>query len=118
MAPGSMELAPEERGAVKILHAGLLLQGPPPASTRKGRRLLERDVVPLTGKLRPKPENIGPMALRSKEPAPEERGDVKFLHVGLLLLGQPEASSGKEQAAVRGRCSRCWPAGCRSGSWS
>ena len=72
----------------------------------------------LTGKLRPKPENIGPMALRSKEPAPEERGDVKFLHVGLLLLGQPEASSGKEQAAVRGRCSRCWPAGCRSGSWS
>ena len=71
---------------------------------------------PLTGKLRPKPENIGQMALRSKEPAPEERGDVKFLHVGLLLLGQPEASSGKEQAAVRGRCSRCWPAGCRSGS--
>ena len=41
---------------------------------------------PLTGKLRPKPENIGPMALRSKEPAPEERGDVKFLHVGLLLI--------------------------------
>ena len=40
---------------------------------------------PLTGKLRPKPENIGPMALRSKEPAPEERGDVKFLHVGLLI---------------------------------
>ena len=74
---------------------------------------------PLTGKLRPKPENIGLMALRSKEPTPEERGDVKFLHAGpLLLLGQPEASSGKEQAAVRGRCSRCWPAGCRSGSWS
>ena len=73
---------------------------------------------PLTGRLRPKPENNGPMALRSKEPALEERGDVKFLHVGLLLLGQPEASSGKEQAAVRGRCSRCWPAGCRSGSWS
>ena len=74
---------------------------------------------PLTGKLRPKPENIGPMALRSKEPAPEERGVVNFLHAGLLLLlGQPEASSGKEQAAVRGRCSRCWPAGCRSGSWS
>ena len=46
---------------------------------------------PLTRKLRPKPENIGPIALRSKEPAPEERGDVKFLHVGLLLLGQPEA---------------------------
>ena len=45
LAPGSKELAPEERGAVKILHAGLLLQGPPPASTRKGRRLLERDVV-------------------------------------------------------------------------
>ena len=63
---------------------------------------------PLTGKLRLKPENIEPMALRSKEPAPEERGDVKFLHAGLLLLlGQPEASSGKEQAAVRGRCSRC-----------
>ena len=45
LAPGSKELAPEERGAVKILHAGLLLQGPPPASTRKGRRLLERNVV-------------------------------------------------------------------------
>ena len=43
----------------------------------------------------------------SKEPAPEECGVVKFLHVGLLLLGQPEASSGKEQAAVRGRCCRC-----------
>ena len=40
---------------------------------------------PLTGKPRPKPENIGPMALRSKEPALDERGDVKFLHVGLLL---------------------------------
>ena len=41
------------------------------------------------------------MALRSKEPTPEERGDVKFLHAGLLLLlGQPEASSGKEQAAA------------------
>ena len=52
-------------------------------------------------KLRPKPENIGLMALRSKEPTPEERGDVKFLHAGLLLLlGQPEASSGKEQAAA------------------
>jgi len=45
------------------------------------------------------------MDLISKEPAPEESGVVKFLHVGLLLLGQPEASSGKEQAAVRGRCS-------------
>ena len=63
---------------------------------------------PLTGKLRPKPENIGPMALRSKEPAPEERGDVKFLHAGLLLLlGQPEASSGKEQAAAGAQQSRC-----------
>ena len=62
--------------------------------------------------------DIGQMDLISKEPAPEECGVVKFLHVGLLLLGQPEASSGKEQAAVRGRCSRCWPAGCRSGSWS
>ena len=57
---------------------------------------------PLTGRLRPKPEDTEPMALRSKEPAPEKRGVVKFLHVGLLLLGQPEASSGKEQAAVRG----------------
>ena len=85
-----------------------------PMAPRYGSAVLP----PLTGRLRPKPENIGPMALRSKEPAPEERGDVKFLHVGLLLLGQPEASSGKEQAAVRGRCSRCWPAGCRSGSWS
>ena len=62
---------------------------------------------PLTGRLRPKPKCIASMALRSKEPAPEECGVVKFLHVGLLLLGQPEASSGKEQAAVRGRCSRC-----------
>ena len=39
LAPGSKELAPEGRGAVKILHAGLLLQGLPPASTRKDRRL-------------------------------------------------------------------------------
>ena len=60
---------------------------------------------PLTGRLRPKPNDIGQMDLISKEPAPEESGVVKFLHVGLLLLGQPEASSGKEQAAVRGRCS-------------
>ena len=63
---------------------------------------------PLIGKPRPKPENIGPMALRSKEPALEERGDVKFLHAGLLLLlGQPEASSGKEQAAAGAQQSRC-----------
>ena len=48
------------------------------------------------------------MALRSKEPAPEERGVVKFLHAGLLLLlGQPEASSGKEQAAAGAQQSRC-----------
>tara|TARA_A100001015_G_C14551437_1_gene541727 strand:+ start:123 stop:272 length:150 start_codon:yes stop_codon:yes gene_type:complete len=49
------------------------------------------------------------MALRSKEPAPEERCDVKFLHAGLLLLllGQPEASSGKEQAAAGAQQSRC-----------
>ena len=53
---------------------------------------------PLTGRLRPKPNDIGQMDLISKEPAPEECGVVKFLHVGLLLLGQPEASSGKEQA--------------------
>ena len=45
MTPGSKELAPEERGAVKILHVGLLLQGPPPASTRKDRRLWGRVVV-------------------------------------------------------------------------
>ena len=45
LAPGSKELAPEEHGAVKILHAGLLLQGPPPASTRKNRQLWERGVV-------------------------------------------------------------------------
>jgi hypothetical protein len=45
LAPGSKELAPEERGAVKILHVGLLLQGPPPASTRKDRRLWGRVVV-------------------------------------------------------------------------
>ena len=45
LAPGSKELAPEERGAVKILHAGLLLQGLPPASTRKDRRLWERGVA-------------------------------------------------------------------------
>ena len=45
VAPGSKELAPEERGAVKILHAGLLLQGLPPASTRKDRRLWERGVA-------------------------------------------------------------------------
>ena len=57
---------------------------------------------PLTGRLRPKPNDIGQMDLISKEPAPEESGVVKFLHVGLLLLGQPEASSGKKQAAVRG----------------
>ena len=50
---------------------------------------------PLTGKLRPKPENIGPMALRSKEPAPEERGAVKILHAGLLLQGPPPASTRK-----------------------
>ena len=62
---------------------------------------------PLTGRLRPKTENNGPMALRSKEPAPEERGVVKFLHAGLLLLGQPEASSGKEQAAAGAQQSRC-----------
>ena len=45
LAPGSKELAPEGREAVKTLHAGLLLQGQPPASTRKGRRLWERGVV-------------------------------------------------------------------------
>ena len=45
LAPGSKELAPEGRRAVKILHAGLLLQGLPPASTRKGRRLWERGVA-------------------------------------------------------------------------
>ena len=67
---------------------------------------------PLTGSLRPKPEDIEPMALRSKEPAPEERGDVKFLHVGLLLLGQPGASSGKEQAAVGAQQGRCRSKGC------
>ena len=52
---------------------------------------------PLTGKLRPKPENIGLMALRSKEPTPEERGDVKFLHAGLLLQGLPPASTRKDR---------------------
>ena len=118
MTPGSKELAPEERGAVKILHVGLLLQGPPPASTRRTGGCGSALLSPLTGRLRPKPNDIGQMDLISKEPAPEESGVVKFLHVGLLLLGQPEASSGKKQAAVRGRCSRCWPAGCRSGSWS
>ena len=45
LAPGSKELAPEGRRAVKILHAGLLLQGLPPASTRKDRRLWGRVVV-------------------------------------------------------------------------
>ena len=45
LAPGSKELAPEGRRAVKILHAGLLLQGLPPASTRKDRRLWERGVA-------------------------------------------------------------------------
>ena len=45
VAPGSKELAPEGCEAVKTPHAGLLLQGPPPASTRKGRRLWERGVV-------------------------------------------------------------------------
>ena len=63
---------------------------------------------PLTGRLRPKPKCIASMALRSKEPAPERRGVVKFLHAGLLLLlGQPEASSGKEQAAAGAQQSRC-----------
>ena len=52
---------------------------------------------PLTGKLRQKPENIGLMALRSKEPPPEERGDVKFLHAGLLLQGLPPASTRKDR---------------------
>ena len=55
------------------------------------------------------------VALRSKEPAPERRGVVKFLHVGLLLLKLPGARSSKEQVAVRGRHSRCWPADCLSG---
>ena len=31
----SKGLVPEGRGAVKFLHAGLLLQGPPPTSTSK-----------------------------------------------------------------------------------
>ena len=63
---------------------------------------------PLTGSLRPKPEDIEPMALRSNEPAPKERGVVEFLHAGLLLLlGQPEVSSGKEQAAAGAQQSRC-----------
>ena len=70
---------------------------------------------PLTGRLRPKPKCIASMALRSKEPAPERRGVVKFLHVGLLLLKLPGARSSKEQVAVRGRHSRCWPADCLSG---
>ena len=56
---------------------------------------------PLTGKLRPKPENIGPMALRSKEPAPEERGDVKFLHVGLLAAA---GAAGGQQRQRAGGC--------------
>ena len=107
MAPGSKELAPEERGAVKILHVGLLLQGPPPASARRTGGCGAALLSPLTGRLRPKPNDIGQMDLISKEAAAEEWGVVKCLHVGLLLLGQPEASSGKEQAAVRGRCSRC-----------
>ena len=70
---------------------------------------------PLTGRLRPKPKCIASMVLRSKEPAPERRGVVKFLHVGLLLLKLPGARSSKEQVAVRGRHSRCWPADCLSG---
>ena len=45
VAPESKELAPEGCEAVKILHVGLLLQGPPPASTRKDRRLWGRVVV-------------------------------------------------------------------------
>ena len=118
MTPGSKELAPEERGAVKILHVGLLLQGPPPASTRKDRRLWERGVAAPDRKAASEARKHRTHGLEIEGAGARERGDVKFLHVGLLLLGQPEASSGKEQAAVRGRCSRCWPAGCRSGSWS
>ena len=63
---------------------------------------------PLTGSLRPKPEDIEPMALRSNEPAPKERGVVEFLHAGLLLLlGRPEAGSGREQAAAGALRRRC-----------
>ena len=87
LAAGSKELAPEGRGAVKILHAGLLLQGLPPASTRRTGGYGSAVLPPLTGKLRPKPENIGPMALRSKEPAPEERGVVKFSTSGCCCWG-------------------------------
>ena len=52
---------------------------------------------PLTGSLRPKPEDIEPMALRSNEPAPKERGVVEFLHAGLLLQGLPPASTRKDR---------------------
>jgi hypothetical protein len=61
---------------------------------------------PLTGRLRPKPKYIASMALRSKEPAPERRGAVKFLHAGLLLQGPPPTSTSKEHAAVEARCCR------------
>ena len=59
---------------------------------------------PLTGSLRPKPEDIEPMALRSNEPAPKERGVVEFLHAGLLLLlGLPWArASNRGRQAVSG----------------
>ena len=52
---------------------------------------------PLTGRLRPKPNDIGQMDLISKEPAPEESGVVKFLHVGLLLLGSRRPAAAKSR---------------------
>ena len=61
---------------------------------------------PLTGRLRPKPSDIGKMDLISKKPAPEECGVVKFLHAGLLLQGPPPTSTSKEHAAVEARCCR------------
>jgi hypothetical protein len=113
---------PRDRsGPVKILHAGLLLQSPPPTSTSKEHtRLLRRGVLAPTGRLRPKPRDIVSTVLKSKEPASERRGVVKFVHVGLLLIKLPGASSRKEQVAVRGRhrsAARYWPTDCRSGPW-
>ena len=91
-----------------------------PAPAKSTRGCLGAVFSPLTGRLRPKPRDIVSTVLKSKEPASERRGVVKFVHVGLLLIKLPGASSRKEQVAVRGRhrgAARYWPTDCRSGPW-
>ena len=82
----SKGLVPEGRGAVKFLRRAAAAGPAADQHQQRARGCGSAVLPPLTGRLRPKPKCIASMAPRSKEPAPERRGVVKFLHVGLLLL--------------------------------